>query len=61
MHTGFLVARPERKRPLGRPRRGWKDTIKIDLEEVRWGASTGLNWLNRWRALLNALMNFRVP
>jgi len=37
-----LVGKPERKRPLGRPRRRWEDNIKMDLKEVGWGAWTGL-------------------
>ena len=51
------------KKPLGRPRRRWKDNIKMDLEEV--GGSG--DWMelardrNRWRALVNTVMNFRVP
>ena len=40
-----LVGKPERKRPLGRPRRRWEDNIKMDLKEVGWGAWTGLIWL----------------
>ena len=40
-----LVEEPEGKRPLGRPMRRWEDNIKMDLEEVRWGAWTGLIWL----------------
>jgi hypothetical protein len=40
-----LMGRPEGRRPLGRPRRRWEDNIKIDLQEVRWGARTGLIWL----------------
>jgi hypothetical protein len=48
---------------VGRPRRRWKDTIKIDIQEVGWGI---MEWIalahdrERWRALLNAGMNFRV-
>jgi hypothetical protein len=38
----IFVGRPERKRPLGRPKRTWEDTIKIDLQEVGWRAWTGL-------------------
>jgi hypothetical protein len=59
-----LVGKPEGRRPLGRPRRRWKDNIKMDLREVGWG---GINWINlaqdrdRWRALVNAVMNLRVP
>jgi hypothetical protein len=41
----ILVGRPEGRRPLGRPRRRWEDNIKIDLQEVGWGAWTGLSWL----------------
>jgi hypothetical protein len=40
-----LVGRPEGRRPLGRPRRRWEDNIKMDLQEVGWGAWTGLIWL----------------
>jgi hypothetical protein len=40
-----LVGRPEGRRPLERPRRRWEDNIKMDLQEVGWGESTGLIWL----------------
>jgi hypothetical protein len=40
-----LVGKPEERRPLGRPRRRWEDNIKIDLQEVGWGAWTGSIWL----------------
>jgi hypothetical protein len=40
-----LVWRPEGRRPLGRPRHRWEDNIKMDLQEVGWGAWTGLIWL----------------
>jgi hypothetical protein len=58
-----LVGRREERRPLGRPRRRWEDNIKMDLQEVGW---VGMNWLelaqdrDRWRALVNAVMNLRV-
>jgi hypothetical protein len=59
-----LVGRPEGKRPLGRPRRGWADNIKMDLREI------GIDWANwiqlahdraQWRACVNTVMNLRVP
>jgi hypothetical protein len=59
-----LVGKPEGKRPLGRPRQKWEDNIKMDLQEVR-GAS--IKWIqlaydrDRWWALVNAVMNLRVP
>jgi hypothetical protein len=59
-----LVGKPEGRRPLGRPRRRWEDNIQMDLREVGWG---GMDWINlapdrdRWRALVNAVMNLRVP
>ena len=59
-----LVGKPEGKRPLGRPRRRWEDNIKMDLYEVGCG---GVDWIDmaqdrdRWRALVNAVMNLRVP
>ena len=59
-----LVGIPEGKRPLGRPRRRWKDNIKMDLQEVGCGS---MDWIelaqdrDRWRALVNAVMNIRVP
>ena len=59
-----LVGEPEGKRPLGRPRRGWEDNIKMDLKEV--GESCG-DWMelaqdrDRWRALVSTVRNLRVP
>jgi hypothetical protein len=59
-----LVWKPEGKRPLGRPRRKWEGNIKMDLQEVGCG---GMDWIavaqdrDRWRALVNAVMNIRVP
>jgi hypothetical protein len=41
----ILVGRPEGRRPLGRPWRRWEDNIKMDLQDVGWGAWTGLIWL----------------
>jgi hypothetical protein len=60
----ILVGNPEGKRPLGRPRPRWVDNIKIDLREIEWD---GGDWINlaqdrdQWRALVNAVMNLRVP
>ena len=60
----ILVEKPEGNRPLGRPRRRWKDNIKIDLWEV--GYDLG-DWIalaedrDRWRAYVRAVMNLRVP
>jgi hypothetical protein len=59
-----LVGKPEGKRPLGRPRRRWEDNINMDLQEVD---GCGGDWMelaqdrDRWRALVNAVMNLRVP
>jgi hypothetical protein len=61
-----LVGKPEGMRPLGRSRRRWKETIKMDLQEVRWGGG-GMEWMDlaqdrdRWRAVANAVMNLGVP
>jgi hypothetical protein len=60
----LLVEKPEGKKPLGRPRRRWVVNIKIDLLEIGWG---GVDWIglaqdrDNWRALVNAVMNLRVP
>jgi hypothetical protein len=57
------MGRPEGKRPFGRRRNRWEGNIKTDIEEVGWG---GVDWLDlaedrdRWRALVNAVMNLRV-
>jgi len=59
-----LVGKPEEKRQLGRSRRRWEDNIKMDLQEVGCG---GMDWVDlaqdrdRCRALVNAVMNLRVP
>jgi len=59
-----LVGKPEGMRPLGRPKHRWEDNIKMDLQEVECG---GMDWIelthdrDRWRALVTAVMNFRVP
>jgi hypothetical protein len=59
-----LVRKPEGKRLLGRPRRRWEDNIKMDLQEVECRV---MHWFelaqdrDRWRALVNSVMNLRVP
>jgi hypothetical protein len=59
----ILVGRPEGRRPTGRPRRRWEDNIKVDLQDVGWKS---VDWIDlaqdrdRWRALVNAVMNLRV-
>jgi hypothetical protein len=55
----LLVGKPEGKRPLGRPRRRWVDNIRMDLGEVRWGNVAKDR--NRWRALVNSVLNLWVP
>jgi hypothetical protein len=60
----ILVGRPERRRPLGRPRRRWEDNIKMDLVEIGFGDVDWIHWAqdrDRWRALVNMVMNLRVP
>ena len=59
-----LVWKPEGRRPLGRPRRRWVDNIKMDLQEV---GCVYMDWIglvqdrDRWRKLVSAVMNLRVP
>ena len=58
------MEQPEGKRPLGRPRCRWEDNIKMDLQKMECG---GMDWIelaqdrDMWRALVNAVMNLRVP
>ena len=58
------MGKPEGKRPLGRPRHRWEDNIKMDLQEVGY---RDMDWTDlaedrdMWRALVNAVMNCRVP
>jgi hypothetical protein len=60
----LLMGKPEGKRPLGRPRRRFENNIRTDLGEVGWG---NVDWIglakdrNRWRALVNSVLNLRVP
>jgi hypothetical protein len=58
------VGKPEKKRPLGRPRHRWEDNIRMDLREKGWGC---MDWIDlaqyrdQWRALVNTVMNLWVP
>ena len=58
------MGKPEGQRPLGRPRHKWDNNIKMDLQEMGCGV---MDWIelaqdrDRWRALVNAVMNLRVP
>jgi hypothetical protein len=60
----LLVEKPEGKKPQGRQRRRWIDNVRMDLIEIEWD---GMDWIGftqgryRWRALVNAVMNLRVP
>jgi hypothetical protein len=60
----LLVGMPGGRRPVGRPRRRWVDNIRMDLGEVEWG---DVDWIglakdrNSWRALVNSVLNLRVP
>jgi hypothetical protein len=57
---GILMEKPEGRRPLGRPRRGWVDNIKMDIREIGW---EGINWIDlaqdmdHWRALVNTVIH----
>jgi hypothetical protein len=59
-----LMGKSEGKRPLERPRRRWEDNIRMDIQEVECG---GMDWIelaqdrDRWRAIVDAVMNLRVP
>jgi hypothetical protein len=60
----LLVGKPEGKRPLGRPSRRWVDSIKMDLEEIGCGGVDRIGLaqdIDQWRALVNTVMNLRVP
>jgi hypothetical protein len=60
----ILVGKPEGKRPRGRPRRRWVDNIKIDLREIEWDGMDRIGLTqdrDQWGALVNTVMNLRVP
>jgi hypothetical protein len=58
------VGKPEGKRPLGKPRRGWEENIKMDLREIGW---CGIYWIDlaqdsdQWKALVNTAVNLGFP
>jgi hypothetical protein len=60
----ILVGKPEGKKLVGKPRRRWVDNIKMDVREIKWDDR---DWIylaqdrGRWRALVNTVMNLRVP
>jgi hypothetical protein len=59
-----MVGRPEGRRPLGRPRRRREDNMKLDLREIGFGNVDWIHWAqdrDRWWALVNMVMNLRVP
>jgi hypothetical protein len=64
MQNRIFVVKPEEKKSLGIPRRRWEDNIRMDLREIRW---SGIDWIDlaqdrdQWRALVNTVMNLRVP
>jgi hypothetical protein len=58
------MGKPEEKRPLGRPRRSWEDNVRMDLQEVGCVCEDWIGLaqvMDRWRALVSAVMNLRVP
>jgi hypothetical protein len=64
MHIRIFVRKSEGKIPLGRPKRRWEDNIKMNLREIGWGGmdSTDLAQdMGQWRALVNTVINLRVP
>jgi hypothetical protein len=60
----ILVGKPEGKKPLGRPRSKWMDSVKMDFRETGWG---GMDWIDlaqdmdQWKAIVQTVMSFRVP
>jgi hypothetical protein len=64
MYIGYWWESQKETRPLGRPRHRWVDNIKMELGNIEWD---GMDWIDlaqdrdQWRALVNTVMNFRVP
>jgi len=64
LHAKFLSQKPEGAKPLGRPSRRWEDNIRMDFREAEW---EGVDWMqltqgrDQWRAVVNKVMNIRVP
>jgi hypothetical protein len=61
---GFWWVTPDGKRPLEKPKRRWEDNTKMELQEVGWGGMYSIAVVcdrDRWRALVNTVMNLRVP
>jgi hypothetical protein len=59
-----LVGKPEGRRPLGRPKRRWEDNMKMNLREMCWGGRDCIQVAqdtDQWRALVNIVLNLRVP
>jgi hypothetical protein len=60
----ILIGKPEGRKPLGRPKRGWKDNITMDLRKTGWEC---VDWIHlyqdrdQWRAVVNTVMNLQVP
>jgi hypothetical protein len=64
MHIRCWGGKPEGKRPLGRPRRRWVDSIKVDVREIGWDRVDCIDMAqdrDQWRALVNTVLNHRVP
>jgi hypothetical protein len=60
----ILLGKPEKKRPLGRPRRRWVDNIKMDFREIGWDGVDSIDMTqdrDQWRALVNTVLKLRVP
>jgi hypothetical protein len=60
----MLVGKPDGKRPLGRSRRRWKDNIIMDFREIGWEGAERIRLTedrDQWRAVVNTVINFRVP